>query len=98
MIPLRCVFDEYASDYDRWFDDHGDVYEAQIRMLRYAVPRSGCGLEVGVGSGRFAAPLCIRCGIDPSRELAQMAKQRGVEVVLGEGEHLPYREDPSITC
>ena len=91
MIPSRRVFEDHAGDYDRWFDEHGDVYEAQIRMLRDAVPRFGCGLEVGVGSGRFAVPFGIRCGIDPSCELLRIAKHRGIEVVRGEGEHLPYR-------
>jgi len=91
MIPSRCIFEDHAGDYDRWFDEHSDVYEAQLRMLRDAVPRFGRGLEVGVGSARFAVPLGIRYGIDPSRELLKMAKHRGIEVVRGEGEHLPYR-------
>ena len=93
MIPSRRVFDEYAGDYDRWFDDHGDVYEAQVRLLGDALPYTGRGLEVGVGSGRFAVPLGIRYGIDPSGKLIKMAKTRGIEVVLGEGEHLPYRAE-----
>ena len=91
MIASRRVFDEYAGDYDRWFDDHGEVYAAQIRMLRDAIPYTGHGLEVGVGSGRFAVPLGMRFGIDPSGKLLSMAKTRGIEIVLGEGEHLPYR-------
>jgi len=91
MIPSRRVFEDHAGDYDQWFDEHNDVYEAQVRMLRDAVPCIGCGLEVGVGSGRFAVPFGISCGIDPSRELTSMAKHRGIEVVRGEGEHLPYR-------
>ena len=91
MIPSRRVFEDYAGDYDRWFDEHKNTYQAQLRMLRKALPSHGRGLEVGVGSGRFAVPSGIRFGIDPSRELAQMAKHRGVEVVCGEGEHLPYR-------
>jgi len=91
MNPQLRVFDEYAGEYDQWFDEHIDVYHAQQHMLRAAVPDRGCGLEVGVGSGRFAVPFGIPYGIDPSRELAQMAKNRGIEVVLGEGEHLPYR-------
>jgi SAM-dependent methyltransferase len=91
MIPSRHVFDEYADDYDHWFDEHDDVYQAQLRMLRKALPDHGCGLEVGVGSGRFAVPLGIGYGIDPSRELLKMAKSRGIEVMLGEGEHLPCR-------
>jgi SAM-dependent methyltransferase len=93
MIPSRRIFDEFSGDYDRWFDKHGAVYEAQVRMLRDAVPRTGRILEVGIGSGRFAVPFCIRYGIDPSRELIGMAKRRGIEVVQGEGEHLPYRAE-----
>jgi len=91
MIPSRHVFDELAKEYDRWFDEHGAVYRLQLHLLRSAVPRSGRGLEVGVGPGRFAGPLGILSGIDPARELLRMAKSRGVEVILGEGEHLPYR-------
>jgi len=91
MIPSRRVFEDHAGDYDRWFDEHNDTYQEQLRMLRKALPDDGRGLEVGVGSGRFAVPLGIDYGIDPSRELLKMAKSRGIEVVLGEGEHLPYR-------
>ena len=91
MIPSRRVFDEYANDYDTWFDEHDDVFQAQQRMLRAAIPNQGQGLEVGVGSGRFAVPSGTRYGIDPSRELIRIAKRRGIEVVRGEGEHLPYR-------
>jgi SAM-dependent methyltransferase len=91
MIPSRRVFDEYAGDYDQWFDEHGDVYTEQVRLLRNAVPQTGRGLELGVGSGRFAVPLGIRYGIDPSGKLIAIANTRGVEVVLGAGKYLPYR-------
>jgi SAM-dependent methyltransferase len=92
MNPSCRVFDQYAADYDRWFDDHSEVYAAQLRMLSAAVPDSDRTLEIGVGSGRFAVPLGIQWGIDPSRPLIRIAKGRGVKVMLGEGEHLPYRE------
>jgi SAM-dependent methyltransferase len=62
-------------------------------MLWDAVPRTGRGLEGGVGSGRFAVPLCIVYGIDPSYNLLKIAKSRGIDVVKGEGEYLPYRAD-----
>jgi len=91
MTAKRRIFEDFAADYDRWFDDHAEVYHAQLRLLGRAVPSPGLGLEVGVGSGRFAAPLGIRCGIDPSFPLAEMAKRRGVEVAIGIGEHLPYQ-------
>jgi ubiquinone/menaquinone biosynthesis C-methylase UbiE len=93
MIPSRRVFEDLAGDYDRWFDENAAVYAAEIRMLRDAVPHTGRGLDVGVGSGRFAVPLGIRSGIDPSLRLIKMAKARGIEIVQGEGEHLPYRRE-----
>lgn len=93
MIPSRRVFEDLAGDYDRWFDEHNETYQAQLRLLRKALPDPGRGLEVGVGSGRFAVPLGIEFGIDPSHELLKMAKSRGTEVVIGEGEHLPYCAD-----
>ena len=91
MIPSRRAFDEEAGEYDRWFAGHPAIYAAQMRALRAAIPLPGNGLEVGVGSGRFAGPLGLSCGIDPSRGMARMAKRRGIEVAVGEGEHLPYR-------
>ncbi|MDD1681803.1 MAG: methyltransferase domain-containing protein [Methanoregula sp.] len=93
MTSARRVFDECAGDYDQWFDDHREIHAAQVRLLQAAVPQGGCGLELGVGSGRFAAPLGIRYGIDPSPRLLAIAQTRGTEVVQGEGEHLPYRAD-----
>jgi len=90
MRGKRRIFEEFAADYDRWFDDHAGVYDAQLRLLAGAVPPNRQGLEVGVGSGRFAVPLGTCCGIDPSLPLAIIAKRRGVEIALGVGEHLPY--------
>lgn len=91
MNEKRCVFERLAADYDRWFDDHADVYSSQLRLLKNAIPSQGLGLEIGAGSGRFAAPLDISCGIDPSFPLASMARNRGIEMVIGVGEHLPYQ-------
>jgi len=91
MNEKSRIFESLAADYDRWFDDHAEVYHAQLRLLGRAVPSAGHGLEIGVGSGRFAAPLGIRCGIDPSFPLAEKAKRRGVEVAIAVGEYLPYR-------
>lgn len=91
MIPSRRMFEDHDVEYDRWFDEHGDAYEAEVRVLRDVVPAAGCGIDVGIGSGRFAVPLGICCGIDPSPSLGRMAKHRGIEIVVGVGEHLPYR-------
>jgi ubiquinone/menaquinone biosynthesis C-methylase UbiE len=86
------VFDRYAPEYDAWFDTHKATYAAQLALLRRAIPTGGRALEVGVGSGRFAGPLGIPHGLDPSPALLAMARQRGVETVQGLGECLPYHD------
>jgi ubiquinone/menaquinone biosynthesis C-methylase UbiE len=91
VTDKQSVFERYAADYDRWFDDHAEVYCAELRLIQRAVLRGKRMLEVGVGSGRFAVPLGIEYGLDPSRPLTTMAKARGIGVVLGCAEHLPYR-------
>ena len=91
MTPARFVFEENADAYDRWFDQNPGTFQEQLRLLRKVVPSDGINLEIGVGSGRFARPLGIVCGIDSSTSLLRIAKGREIEVVTGEGEHLPYR-------
>lgn len=95
MNPLQQAFTDHADDYDRWFDNHPKIYSAQLSMLRNAMPAENVMLEIGVGSGRFAAPLGISLGIDPSRALAAIAQRRGIETVIGVGEHTPFRDN---TC
>jgi SAM-dependent methyltransferase len=91
MSSRYVVFDEHAGRYDRWFSENPGTYHQQLHALRQAVGFRGRGLEVGVGSGRFAAPLGLQHGIDPSPNMTGMASKRGIEVVLGIGESLPYR-------
>jgi SAM-dependent methyltransferase len=53
--------------------------------------QAGCDLEIGAGTGRFAAPLGIRLGLDPSLPMLRMARVRGVEAIRGLAEALPFR-------
>ena len=91
MQMKNAVFNEYADYYDHWFETHPGIYAAQLALLRHIIPRGERILDVGAGSGRFTSPLGIHHGIDPSPALLVMARQRGVETVLGLGEFLPYR-------
>ncbi len=86
------IFEEYAEDYDRWFDEHREEYLAELARIRQVLPAPDSqSIEVGVGSGRFAAPLEIGLGIEPSRHSCRMARNRGIEVVKGRVEALPLR-------
>ncbi|MDD1673761.1 MAG: class I SAM-dependent methyltransferase [Methanomicrobiales archaeon] len=84
------IFDRYVELYDRWYDEHPRIYQSEVTALEQFVPWHGCGLEVGVGTARFAAPLHIQYGIDPSRRMAQVAYERDILTVIGRGECLPF--------
>ncbi len=46
-------------------------------------------MEIGVGTGRFAAELGIPMGVEPSEGMAALARGRGIHVVQGRAEALP---------
>lgn len=86
-------FQKTAESYDAWYDEHPALYRTELAALRKAVPRQGRGLEIGVGTGRFASPLAVRYGLDPSPGMLALAGSRGIRVVRGVGEALPFRSE-----
>lgn len=87
------VFAENAERYDQWFEKHYDIFLSELAAIEKVMPKHQCGVEIGVGSGRFAAPLGIRFGIDPVPEMLQKAAKRGIEVQEGFAEDLPYSSE-----
>jgi len=88
------VFDSLASDYDAWFEEEGRlIFASEVEALRKALPLlPKPWIEVGVGSGRFAQALGIDIGLDPSSKLLAMARNRGINVFLGRGEEMPFKD------
>jgi len=84
------VFDRHVHEYDCWFDRHPELYRAEINAVRRLLPPTGIGIEIGVGTGRFAVPLGIKFGIEPSRRMAEIAQGRGLAVCQAMGEALPF--------
>ncbi len=84
-------FERYADEYDRWFDEHPRIYRAEIQAVGRFLPLPGLGIEVGVGTGRFAAPFGVGIGVDPARPMVQRARRRGLTVCQAWGERLPFR-------
>lgn len=54
------------------------------------LPTAGRGLEIGVGTGRFAEQLGIKIGVEPSRRMRRIAQSRGIRVLDGVAEELPF--------
>lgn len=92
-MPAASIFDQYSEEYDGWFDRHEAVYRAEITALKRFTPLTGRGLEVGVGTGRFAVPLAIQFGIDPSLNMVRRVASRGIKVCAAYGERLPFPPD-----
>jgi SAM-dependent methyltransferase len=85
-------FDEHIDQYEQWFVVNKRAYESEIRAVKAMIPGNSEGFEIGVGSGLFAKPLGINFGVEPSAKMRKIAKKRGINVVDGVGEALPYED------
>jgi ubiquinone/menaquinone biosynthesis C-methylase UbiE len=90
---VERVFDVFAERYDSWYDK---PFGKSAFNLEKACIASLCKnlkqpfLEIGVGTGRFAEALKIEYGIDSSVGVLRFAKKRGITVIRGKGEELPF--------
>lgn len=84
------VFTQFTEKYDVWYKRHKFVYLSELKLLEKVVPSFGKGLEVGVGTGRFALPLKVTLGVDSSHEMLKIANSRGVNTRWALAEDLPF--------
>ncbi|MFP4591369.1 MAG: class I SAM-dependent methyltransferase [Halobacteriales archaeon] len=92
-MPKAAPFEAHTERYEGWFETHEAAYESELAAIRRLVPDPGYGLEIGVGSGRFAAPLGLQVGVDPAVDMLGYARERGIDVVRGVAEWLPFPDD-----
>jgi SAM-dependent methyltransferase len=92
-MPGVNAFDKHVNEYEQWFVKNPHAYVSELRAVRELLPPGGKGLEIGVGTGRFAAPLGIATGIEPSPAMAELAGKRGIEVVKAAAEKLPFKDN-----
>jgi ubiquinone/menaquinone biosynthesis C-methylase UbiE len=88
---MSNIFDKYYKKYDAWYDKNRFAYLSELEAIREKLPKKGRGLEIGVGTARFAAPLGIKYGVDPAKNMLKIASKRGVNVRPGFGEKLPFK-------
>jgi len=91
-VARAAPFEAHHQRYEAWFEKHEAAYLSELLALRPFVPWEGRGIEIGVGSGRFAAPLGVQVGVDPSPAMLVHAAARGIEVVEGVAENLPFAD------
>jgi SAM-dependent methyltransferase len=94
-MPITTPFEEHTDRYDDWFDRHEAAHESELAALRAEFPATDPdpAVEIGVGTGRFAAPLGVGLGVDPAPAMLARAADRGVWPIRGVAEALPLRDD-----
>jgi SAM-dependent methyltransferase len=97
-MPGVKDFDQNVQQYEEWFVKNPFAYVSELHAVRELLPINGSGIEIGMGTGRFSAPLGIRQGIEPSRSMAEVAKKKGLDVVIGVAENLPYKASQFDFC
>lgn len=88
-MPRIVPFEKYTSQYEAWFEAHYFTYQSELLAVRQMLPGEGEGIEIGLGSGRFATPFGIRYGIEPSQKMIEVAVQKQLRVIKGIAEALP---------
>lgn len=94
-MPNIEAFEKYSKQYENWFEKYEPVYKSELLAIQSIASVPNNSVEIGIGSGLFAAELGIKQGIDPSPEMLNKAKERGLNVVPGVAESLPW-EDSSF--
>ena len=95
MITVSSRTSKFATEphrYDDWFVRHAAAYQSELLAVRVLLPWEGLGLAIGVGTGRFAAPLGVQVGIDTAPALLDYAANRGISCVQGVAEALPFAD------
>jgi ubiquinone/menaquinone biosynthesis C-methylase UbiE len=87
---MNTVFDHSALEYDDWFVRHELAYQSELVAIKTLMPTQGNGLEIGVGTGRFAGPLGIKVGVEPAKAMSVIARKRGIKVIEAYAEELPF--------
>lgn len=87
-------FNEHVAEYEEWYEKYPFVFQSEVEAIRELLPSGNNihGIEVGLGTGRFAKELGIKEGIEPAPNMRTLALKKGLEVISAEAEHLPYED------
>ena len=93
---MKQHFDEYASLYDAWFMENPNVLLSEARLVALTLRGAGNILSIGCGSGLFEKILhdefgiVITDGIEPSTDMAEIARRRGLNVTIATAEEADF--------
>jgi ubiquinone/menaquinone biosynthesis C-methylase UbiE len=85
------VFDKEWQKYDEWYDKNPAIFQSELKAISKLIP-CGDGLEIGVGTGRFASYFRLPFGVDPAFSALCLSEKRNISVAQGIGEELPFKD------
>ncbi|MDP3266285.1 MAG: class I SAM-dependent methyltransferase [Sulfuricurvum sp.] len=86
-------FDLNGNEYEQWFEKNPLIYADEVQTLKRLVEKNINGLDIGMGSGRFALPLGIKIGVEPSQVMRNIAITKGLHPIKGRAEKLPFNDE-----
>ena len=92
-MPKTEPFQRHPDKYEAWFEENKYAYQSEVNAIKDILPEFKSGIEIGVGSGKFALPFNIKLGIDPSAEMGKIAESRGITVIYGIAENIPLENE-----
>lgn len=90
-MPNIKPFEKYPEKYENWFEKNKFVYHSEVNAIKDLMPDFKKGIEIGVGSGRFAIPLDIGLGLEPSAKMRRLAHKKGIKTINAVGEDIPLK-------
>lgn len=79
-----------TDKYDDWFDRNTGAYKSEVKAFSM-LNIGGKAVEIGAGTGKFAEPLGIKLGVEPTGRMYEKALALGIDIVEGVAEALPLR-------
>ncbi|MDD4987574.1 MAG: class I SAM-dependent methyltransferase [Candidatus Izemoplasmatales bacterium] len=92
-MKKKDPYQNKTERYEKWYQEYSELFNSEIQAIKQVLPRFQRGVEIGVGTGMFASHLGILEGVEPSMDMAKIAKLRKIHVYQGVAEKLPLEND-----
>jgi len=92
-MPQTLPFNDHVAEYEAWYKKYPYVFKSEVAAIKELIPKgeNAHGIEVGLGTGRFAKALGIKEGIEPAENMRALAQKKGIFVINAIAEKLPYK-------
>lgn len=86
-------FNKGSKNFEIWFENNENLFLSELNALKEMVTDPGNCLSIGVGNGLFAEKLGIKKGVEPAAGMANLAREKGIEVIKGRAEDIPFPDN-----